>query len=332
MKKILSICTALFLVLPLCGCSAKEAIASDKQEYIVSSLGFDNKNSRLRMILEAVVVNSDDLTSEKQNELIIGTGDTAKEAFAEITEKTTQPLMFSHSGVIVIGDEITSSQLEDIFDFCYEKDEINLAAMFVHTENAEELLSCKTVSSVAVGYDIMSMVEVISEERGLVFENLFYETESARNKPMNTLFMPNITVEDKDFSLKGLTVFKENVNIRELDLEEAQALSFITDNVTRGDFLLNGKEINVKSAKTTYDFALSDNLEISLKIRLNADGSNTLLTEKIQNIFYSAQKRGEDIFAIGNLIYHQAPKIWENIKENYNEYFQNASLQVSINE
>ena len=61
MKKLLSICICVLLILPLCGCSAKEAIASDKQEYIVSSLGFDSKNSRIKMILEVIIINSDDL-------------------------------------------------------------------------------------------------------------------------------------------------------------------------------------------------------------------------------------------------------------------------------
>lgn len=332
MKKILSIFTVVLVIFSLCGCSAKEAIASDKQEYMVSSLGFDNKNSYIRMILEVIIINSDDLTSEKGNELIIGTGNTVNEAFQKVSEKITQPLMFSHSGVIVVGSDITPEQLEEIFDFCYQKDEINLAAMFVSTENAEELLSCKAVSSVAVGYDIMGMVEVISEERGAVFENLFYEIESARDKPMKTIFMPSIAVEDEQFFLNGLTVFRDNRIIRTLNLQEVQALNFIKDSVTRGSFMLEEKKINVKSSKTTYDFALKDKLEITLNIRLNAIGDKTAITKSIENIFYSAQRESQDIFSLGNLIYYQSPKIWKKIMDDYDIFFKNASLKVNINE
>lgn len=331
MKRLLSILIVICLCATISGCSAKEAIASDKQEYIVSALGFDNDGSEILMILEAIAVNSDDLTLQKQSLLITGTGKTAAEAFAEIIEKTTQPLMFSHCAVIVVGKELSGKQLENIFDFCYEKDEINLAAMFVTAEKSRKLLSCKPLSSVAMGYDIVTMAEVFGEERGIIFENLFYEIESARNKEMKTFSIPFFKVVDKKFSLNGITIFKNNRSITDLKMQEAQVFSFITNGIKKGNLILEDREIKINSSKTTYDFSFGERLRIEVNIKLDASGSEDFIKGEVEKIFSLAGESGNDIFALGNIISHQSPEIWNQIKGNYKEYFKNAMFKVNIN-
>lgn len=330
MKKIICFILGLGLILSLCGCSAKEAIASHKQEYIVTALGFDTDEKGIRMILEAVVVNSDDLDSSKENRLIEGAGANVDEAFSQISQKTTQPLMFSHTGTVIISDGLSQTQTEDIYDFCYERDEINLAVMFVNTENAKELLSCKTVSSVGVGFDIMSLIEVVAEEKGMAFENLFYEIESARNKPQKTVYLPVISVENKEFFFDGTAVLKENRLIEKLNTENSQILYMIKGDFDGGSFLSHGSFCEIKSIKTTYDFDFEDRLLITVNMRL--DKNKNEIKASAEKLIFQMQENGEDVFGFGNEISHKSPDIWKKIGSDYEKKFKNALVRVEIYE
>ncbi|MBQ6847510.1 MAG: hypothetical protein IJO62_01155 [Clostridia bacterium] len=321
MKKFLSFLLA-FAFLPLCGCSAKEVVTSDKQEYIVSSLGFDSVGGNTKMMIEAIVVNTDDLSEEKQSRLIFGTGETVGEAYSEIVSKITQPLSLGHNAVTVIGGGIVLSQLKDIFAFCRKNTEINVATMLVYTDNAEKLLSCRAVSSVAVGFDIMSMIEVTEEQKGTLFNNRFYEAEALNTNPIKTFWMPRLTVKDDAFFVDGLAVFKNYEMIKALKNGELSAFCLVRDSLTRG--VDNGMIINY--SKVSYDFSYNKSLEITINAHIKGENIGTLKT-KTEKIL-----ENEDIFGIGNIIAQKEPKIWEKIEENYDDYYKKAEIKVNIYE
>lgn len=315
---------AVFSLFVLSGCSAKEAIASDKQEYIVSSIGFDNSMGGIKMIIEAVVVNTDDLKEEKESRIITGKGKNPDEAYSNIISKITQPLSLGHNAVTVIGESVTPEQLNLIFDFLKGTPQINIATMLIFSENAEELLLAKAVSSVAVGYDIMSMIEVTEEKRGTIFKNRLYEAIALNNKPMKTFWIPYIGLEKEEISIKGLAVFKENKVIRFLNNEQAVVLSLITDTLGRGEIVVLGEKIQTQYCKVTYSF---DSQKIEVNVRLKAKGDKMLIKNEAQKLL---QK--EDIFGIGNIIYQKKPKLWEKIKDNYALYYQKAEKTVNVYE
>ncbi len=316
-------CTVLTLLV-LSGCSAKEAIASDKQEYIVSSIGFDNSKGDIKMIIEAIVVNTDDLKEEKESRIITGEGENPDEAYSEIISKITQPLSLGHNAVTVIGESVIPKQLDLIFEFLKETPQINIATMLIFTESAEELLSVKAVSSVAIGYDIMSMIEVSEEKQGTVFKNRLYEVVALNSKPMKTFWIPYIGVEKEEIFINGLAVFRENKMLRFLNNEQAVALSLITDSLTRGEIVVSGEKIKTQYCKATYDF---DSEKIEVNVHLKANGDKKKIKTKAQKLL---QK--EDIFGIGNIIYQEKPKLWERIKNDYTKYYQKAEKTVNIYE
>ena len=324
MKRLAILFCAVVTLLVLSGCSAKEAIASDKQEYIVSSIGFDNSKGDIKMIIEAIVVNTDDLKEEKESRIITGEGENPDEAYSEIISKITQPLSLGHNAVTVIGESVTSEQLDLIFKFLRETPQINIATMLIFTESAEELLSVKAVSSVAIGYDIMSMIEVSEEKQGTVFKNRLYEVVALNSKPMKTFWIPYIGVEKEEIFINGLAVFRENKMLRFLNNEQAVALSLITDSLTRGEIVVSGGKIKTQYCKATYDF---DSEKIEVNVHLKANGDKKKIKTKAQKLL---QK--EDIFGIGNIIYQEKPKLWERIKNDYTKYYQKAEKTVNIYE
>lgn len=323
MKKLTLIVLTVIMVSLLSGCSAKEAIASDKQEYIVSSLGFDNEGGKIKMLIEAIVVNTDDLSEDKESRMITGVGINTDEAYSEITSKITQPLSLGHNAITVIGNKITEKQLQNIFEFCENEPQINIATMLIFTRNAEKLLSSEPISSVAVGYDVMSMIEVAEEKMGTIFKNRLYEVRALNNKPMKTFWVPNITAEDEKMILSGLAVFQNNRVTKILNNQEAVVLSFITDSLTRGETVIEGEKIKTDYCKVAYDFSFEEKLNITVNVNIKAKGDTELLKSKAEEML-----RNEDIFGLGNVIYQKKPKLWEKIKENYTEYYENAERRV----
>lgn len=321
MKRILAVA---FIVMLLCGCSAKEAIASDKQEYIVASLGFDSKGSKIEMFIEAIVVNTDDLDEDKQSIIMSGIGGTIEEAYSEIISEITQPLSLGHNAVTVIGSGLSSGQLESVFEFCRSTPQINPATMLIYCDSANKLLACEPLSSIAVGYDIMSMIEVTEEQKGTIFKNRLYEAEALRQKPMKTFYIPYLSVEEKKFSLDGLQIFEDNKPNIKLENDEVPLFCLITDSATSGVFTLNSEKFEVKYSKASYDFK---NNSITVNLRLRASGNVKELKAKTQELL---QK--EDIFSLGNIIYQKEQKIWNAVKNDYQAYYKNAEKRVNIHE
>ncbi len=327
MKRLLTALLIMGCISSLCGCSAKEAIASDKQEYIVSALGFDGENGKILMLIEAVVVNTDDLSEEKESRIFKGVGNTPHEAYSKIISQITQPLSLGHTAVAVVGSKINQVQLSSILEFCRSKEQVNLATMLIYTSSAAELLSLKAMSSVAMGYDIMSMVEVSEEKRGTVFKNRLYEAVALKEKPLKTFWLPYIKIVDQWFNIDGLAVFKKERLIKTIPYERIPVFCLITDSLTRGEVVLEGKNLDIRYTKVTYDFSFEERLFININARINAEGDSSVLKYEAEELL-----KGEDIFALGNIIYQKKPEIWEKIKSDYKSNFENAEIKVNVYE
>ena len=332
MKKVLGLILCVSVLFFLCGCSAMEAISSDKQEYIVASLGFDKQEGNYAMFMEAIVVNTEDMNAGKQNTVLEGIGGSIDEAYSQIISKITQPLSLGHNAVTVIGKSVDAEMFKEILNYCSENKELNIGSMLIFTESAEKLLASKPISSVAVGYDLISMLEVWEEETGQSIENRLYEVKSKTRKPFNVFSLPYIEVKGAEFSFDGLTVFEDYGEICPLSTEGAGLYFLVTDRVSRGEFVTEGKKTTIKFSKTTYDFSLEENLVIRVNMRLKLTGGSSFLKKKTEEFIKQQKTLGRDIFGFSNIIEKQNPKLWRKIKNNYTEYFKNSKIEVRVNE
>jgi len=180
MKKILLV---LPLLLLLCSCQKAQP------EYLISSIGFDNKDGQINTCFEAVVINSE--TKDQRVLLIEGKAKTVEEGIKKIKRQCTQKFLLSHCGVLIIGDTVTKEQLDNVYEYCFNERDITLSAYFVRTENAKKLLSQKPVSTIAVGYDIFGLIKQYSQSKRI--KNRYFE----------------IMAQDKNVALPKITLKKE---------------------------------------------------------------------------------------------------------------------------
>ncbi len=187
MKKILLI---FILLISLCGCKQTGA------EYIISSMGFDNSDGLLNICFEAIVINSE--TTESQIKLLEGKGKTVKDGIKQIKKSATQKLLLSHCGVLVMGENLTQSQIDGIYEFCFDERDITLSARVVTTKNAKQLLQSKSVSSIAVGYDILGLIEQYSKKDKQI-KNRYFEIMALEKQ----VVLPKITPTKEGYYLEN---------------------------------------------------------------------------------------------------------------------------------
>jgi len=210
MRKVLIFLNLFFVLCFLCGCEKIKVFSPLAHEYLVSALGFDQYGREKAVIIETIVVNSEDSGAEKRKEQLIGRGSSLKEAFKNATKKAVQPIRLEHCAVAVIGEDVTASFFDEICEYIYNEKELTIALGMAATNNAKELLSGEAVASVAVGYDIMSMQQTYSREKNVKFKNRFYEVEIKRIKE-KSVSLPFFKVGADGYFIEGEMLFEKGL-------------------------------------------------------------------------------------------------------------------------
>ena len=204
MRKITLVLMTLSLMSVLCGCMAT---TTQDHQYLIASMGFDKNYDRITATVEAVAINSEDNAGKKRI-LLKGEGKTAQEAMEEAEKKATQPFDLSHCGVIVLGGNLTNKDFEKICDYCYDTAEITFSVYILSCENADTLLKAKPVSSVAAGYDLMSIIIKETEKLNKKFRNSLYEVVAEKNRKKGKVELPFFVLEDEYRVLTSVAVYE----------------------------------------------------------------------------------------------------------------------------
>ncbi len=333
MKRLLKIGLVLIVLFTLSGCKATKGFSTLAHEYLVSAVGFEEEKGEIQVFLETVVVNSEDTEAQKKNELLEGNGKTVKAAVKGAAEKAAESVELSHCAVAVIGESVSGDTLKEICDFLKQEDSISLAVTLVNCENAKELLSSETISSVAVGYDIMSMQQTNSRISGINYKNRFYEIEQKRNEAAGTFSLPHFILENGKYYIDGMTVYKENTAVMRLDSTSSSIYAIATNEQNRGVITLEGDPLNIEYANTSLKLKGNNAPEIFLVTRLSAEGgkqTKALIEDKINELFTASQRLNVDIFGVGNTIEQKNNAFYSKIKKKYYNFYKNMKLEVRV--
>ncbi len=197
MKKTI-LCLFAVLLLGLCGCSTNSL--NKMGSYSVASIGFEVKDNDFILYVEAVVVNSEDSAKPIEKAVFKGKGNTPKKAYSQAISKSAKPLSLAHCATLVLSDDISKEAINDIFDFSLKEGDMTVSVAVVKSQNVEKLLATPSFSSVAVGYDIVSILETQYKERKVGFSNRLYEVTLRENVLKD---LPEFSVSDKIVSMKG---------------------------------------------------------------------------------------------------------------------------------
>jgi len=323
------ICFSFFL----CGCSLNIVPVSHTNEYIVTALGFDCQEEILKVTAETLIVSTEQASEQANTKIFFAEAEKIPAAMEKISEKATQSLEMSHCAVAIIGESVTPHYMKEICDYFYKTQGLTLSAFFVATENAEKLLSQKAVSSVAVGYDIVSILEKQGNHSGTKFKNRYFEIEAARKSKTCTFALPLIKTEGEDIIYNGAVVYSNLKSALTLKDEQLFFYALANDIQGKGTVFLNGKEIKINSAYTSYK-TKKEGQKVKITANISIDTKqNDILTSKtveneIKKLFLLSQQTKIDILKIGDLLYHREKSFFTENKD----FYEKVEYSVNINE
>lgn len=199
-----------FLLLFLClvclsvaGCRAVEP----EEVYLISALGFDRTESGVRVSAEVPLTRENE-ADQMEVRVFEGTGKTLPSALEAMKAGLAKRLEFGHCALIVLGDGMEESRLDEILE-SLSGWQVPLSATVVFSPGAGELLKKGSLSAPAVGYEIPDILRLISEERGVSFRCRVYEVASAKGNFKIPRFLPNGEETAEVDRLDGICVYRE---------------------------------------------------------------------------------------------------------------------------
>ena len=335
MKKVFTLIFSILFLLSLCGCSLTETVSRSGNEYIVSAIGFDKTGNNLSVVLETIITKTENKEAISETKLLKGAGDTVYTAFSDALKYATEPLYLSHLGVAVLGENLDAKTIDNIFHWFYNKQDTTLSTFFVSAKNAEELLNKKAVSSIAIGYDLVGLLEQQSRESGTDYQNRFYKIEALRQEKADTFSLPRFTYTGDDFYLDGITLYKNSNPQMFLNTDETLYYLIATKKQKSGTVILDGTPIKLIRSSTKYRLKKGDSTTIIMDITLKSE-YGTLNKEKvkqnIEELFEKAKTRDTDIYNLSEIIKTRDTETWENLNNKQNNGFHKLNVEVNIND
>lgn len=296
---------------------------------MVAAIGFETAGELITVSVETIIINSELPESEPIPTVLTGTGATVSEALDSIGSSLAKPMILNHCGVIVIGERMNKYWFDKICDYCFNENRITLSAYMISAESPSKLLSGKPESSVAVGYDIMGIIEQQSARTGISYNSRYFEIEGLREKGKKVFSLPHFIRNDSGVSVDGLAVFKEDTLVTQLGNPDAGLYALISGNFREGTVRFGANEYHINSRKVDYDYSDGAENKIRLKLRLSGDNIDSAACKKLEDELENLESRlkfkcGTDVFGFSDILTERYSEFRKNHAESYAEFYRTA--------
>jgi spore germination protein KC len=340
---------------------------------IVTAVGLDQEDGKIRLSLQVAVPSKLGPTSgatggggENSTFMISDTGATLSEAYRHLQGKLSRRIFFSHSRVLIIGEELAKKGVSHILDFYsrFHEPRMNSYIMFTKGKAFEIIKNKPTLESVtaeetreltklSVGLSV-NIKEFLDM---LLTEGLEPVAPQFSSEPLE---IKGGSEADKTQAIIGAAVFKDDKLVGWMNDSQTRGILWLRDEMELGVITVNvpeekgGGHISTNIIRTETEIVPKiKNGEISIAVNttsemnvmenaseLNLDDSKNIdklqseiekeVKDRIQSVLDKAKDDlGTDIFGFGEAVYKKYPKQWnDKYKKDWNERF--TELEVSI--
>lgn len=311
----------------------------------------------------------DTLSSGDQNGLkakyVESTGETLFDALRNAKKKLINKLYGGNMQVAIISREIAKTDgimfiIEQLLRDGEPRETLSL--VISEEKTAKEVLMTEGIDSNIISYEINQMIEEDSSVTGATVNTPMYKAYEEVKGEGNSLVLPVIKIstnnEKKVTEEDGIAVFNEGrlagfISTRDslfflmtVNQLKGGVLSFTVD-ASDEEVSLGIQESDSKIKASYQDGQLFVNVDIDLKLNIvevksKVDISQAeqravfenmtaeYVTQKVLRFFQETQSEKKiDIFSIGSIIYKKDPALWETLKQDWDQVFENAHVQIS---
>lgn len=185
------------------------------------------------------------------------------------------------------------------------------------------------------------------------------ESKPSQNTVTDTKNQQDSQSSDKEYRIvyKGLAAFKDEKLVGYMDEIETRAYNFITNNIKRAVISIESEsnetvvivynpkaeiKTEIENDQVTADIKIKTRMSIIQEnsaidiskmepLKTVEAAFNKQMAEELTAAIQKAQTDFQsDIFGFGIAVHKQHPKTWKKIKENWDDYFSKAMINVSV--
>lgn len=288
---------------------------------------------------------------------------TISEAVRAFSKKVNRNLFFSHNEVIIFGEDLAESGIDNYMDFFLRYRESRLLQwVLISKQPASEILDIKPDLETTPGRNIGELIkseQEISQVPAIDLREFASRLMSKTTAPIAPIIEASKEDNKKITYVSETAVFKKDKMIGVLNKEETQGLLWGINKIKDGVITVaapNDKgKVNIVTthAKSKITPEIKDN-EASIKIEIKQEGelqeqttSEDMANPKVlavlekseedaikKEVMLAIKKSRElnaDIFGFGEIMYQHYPKQWIKMEKDWDKIYENINVDVSVN-
>lgn len=365
MRRIISFISIILCCIFLSGCWNYKGLDDID---IVTGLAVDKDQST--GIYQITIEIVDTQTSGKEGEIsakyIDAEGKTIFDAIRNSKRRLINKLYGGNMQTLIISKEIAEKEgvsiiIEELLRDGEPRE--TMSVVISQEETAKEILLTEGLDSNIISYEIHEMVKEDNKVTASTVNTQLYQAYNSIKGEGKALVLPAIhlinNIDKKVAEGNGTALFKNDYLQGFLSPEDTMYYLFIVDKIKNGviSFPIENSDesisMEIKDSKTDTKVSFNQNtlyVDISVRVKLNImevksqldimnsderDKLETLtegyLEDHIAELFKKVQSQHEiDIFGLGDLLYKKDPDLWRKLESNWDELFQDASIEVKV--
>ncbi|HZJ58169.1 MAG TPA: Ger(x)C family spore germination protein [Clostridia bacterium] len=290
------------------------------------------------------------------------TGDTFLSMEREMESRTSLTLFYGHLQVLVISDSVAEAGLDKISDFFLRHREMRPKVdVYIAEDSAKKILDVNPKVEDHAATHLKQLPINSDRNSRIVYRSDLGETMNCIRSG-NDFVLPKVEATKEEIKVKGGALFKRAKMVGWVDEIDIESINFIRNLYRRGVVVGNRPsdepgiitlEVTKSKAKIKPMIIGNElNFDISFKIQGEYGGQVGFATDKqADNIFIEKCEKefsrvieeqckktikkmqreyNVDVFQFNKILRTQKPAYWEEIKENWDEIFPNARINLKV--
>ncbi|MFA9458632.1 Ger(x)C family spore germination protein [Halalkalibacter sp. AB-rgal2] len=275
---------------------------------------------------------------------------------------------WSHMQVIVVGEEtVRHRHFNDILAFFYREQEPRATTnLMIGKGKGSDYLATEPMFEYASSRQFRELQRISHDEAGNTLDTTLHELSLQLQSELGVAIVPlvekKIEKEITTSPLTGVAIIKDGVMVGDLDGTETQHVLIIRQQYNRGIWKIpceedpsvsksDNMEIIVRESRVSPDLVgeqIIVDVDIEFEVRVRELMCDTVLEtseevnayaqkieetieEDLNKTIEGVKKKKVDVLNLGNDYHKKDAKKWEEIKDDWEEYFESAQFVYDIN-